>query len=113
MRPLSIKCRGGDRVVSSQTGGSIPHGLALTLVPLLDSADGWAEWTVTHIDSGMRVGPGWQERRDAQRCAEFLAGLADWTDPAAILLADANLQDTVAEMVLRCAEELTPTEEPS
>lgn len=104
MRPLSIKCLGGNRVVSSQTGGSIPDGLALCLVPLLDSAEGWAEWTVTHIDSGQRIGPGWQERRDAQRCAECLAGLADWTDPAAVLLADANLQMQVDEALYRFCE---------
>lgn len=95
---LFIRIPGGHRLVASQTGGSIPPGLALTLVPL-DNPEGDAQWSCTHVLSGLRIGPGFERRADAQRCAEALAPCADWSQPASILLADPNLQPCVAHVL--------------
>ena len=99
---LAITTLHGYRVVACQTRGSIPDGLALTLVPV--NADeavdappyGEAQWAITHIQSGMRIGPGFERRGDAQRVAEALADLADWTLPAFALHALPDLPDEIA-----------------
>ena len=88
--------------VETQTGGSIPPGLGLC----------WLEdmhcWTITHLDSGQRIGPGFQELREARRAAEQLADLTDWTLPASILLADPNLPLQVDEALWRHCEASYP-----
>jgi len=95
----------------AQTGGSIPRGLALTLVPLVPE---WGDrqraeetrWSVTHIKSGKRVGPGFEERRDAQKVAEALYGVANWTLPESSLLADPELERHVSATLDRVLTEL-------
>ena len=105
-RQLAILTAQGYQIVASQTGGSIPNGLALTLVPLADSADGYAQWSITHIQSGKRIGPGFEERRDAQRVAEALADVTDWTVPTFALLALPGIEDAVRETLDRTITQL-------
>jgi hypothetical protein len=96
----------------AQTGGSIPRGLALTLVPLDLGFPGEAwrhtdtRWSVTHIQSGKRVGPGFEERRDAQKVAEALYGVANWTLGERELLALPDIQRAVAATLDRVLTEL-------
>ena len=104
--PIAILTQHGHQIVAAQTGGSIPNGLALTLVPIADSADGYAQWSITHIQSGKRIGPGCDERRTAQRVAEALADVADWTLPAFALRALPNIEARVAETLDRMLTEL-------
>lgn len=103
---LAIATPRGPEIVACQTGGSIPKGLALTLVPLADSADGYAQWSITHIQSGKRIGPGFEERRDAQRVAEALADCGDWTLPTFALLALPHIEDAVREALERAITQL-------
>lgn len=110
---LAIATPRGPEIVACQTGGSIPYGLALTLVPLdFGRPAGWpgthvgTRWSITHIDSGRRIGPGFEERRDAQRVAESLADLADWSRPMAELLALPDLEDAVREALDRALSEM-------
>lgn len=103
---LAIATPRGPEIVACQTGGSIPKGLALTLVPLADSADGYAQWSITHIQSGKRIGPGFEERRDAQRVAEALADCGDWTLPAFALKALPHLEAEVSATLDRVLTEL-------
>ena len=103
---LAILTPQGYQIVASQTGGSIPNGLALTLVPIADSADGYAQWSITHIQSGKRIGPGFEERRDAQRVAEALADVTDWTVPTFALLALPGIEDAVRETLDRTITQL-------
>lgn len=106
MSQLAIQTPQGHRVVAAQSGGSIPAGLALTLVPLDGDPTGYAQWSVTHVASGMRIGPGCDERRTAQRVAEALADVADWTLPAFALRALPNIEARVAETLDRMLTEL-------
>ena len=97
--------------VVAQTGGSIPRGLALTLVPLVPEWGDWqraeeTRWSVTHLQSGKRVGPGFEERRDAQKVAEALYGVANWTLPESALLALPDLPRAVAVTLDRVLTEL-------
>lgn len=98
--------------VIAQTGGSIPRGLALTLVPLDLGFPGEAwrhtdtRWSVTHVASGKRVGPGFEERRDAQKVAEALYGVANWTLGESALLALPDLPRAVSVTLDRVLTEL-------
>jgi len=103
----------GPRIAASQTGGSIPPGLALCLVPMDDQTgegEPWhhtySQWSITHILSGRRIGPGWEERRDAQRCAESLAGIVDWTVPHLFLADDADVRKKVTDALDRFAADM-------
>lgn len=92
--------------VVAQTGGSIPRGLALTLVPLVAEWGDWqraeeTRWSITHIKSGKRIGPGFEERKDAQKVAEALYGVANWTLPAFALCALPGIQGQVREILDR------------
>lgn len=97
--------------VVAQTGGSIPRGLALTLVPLVAE---WGDkqraeesrWSITHLKSGKRVGPGFEERKDAQKVAEALYGACDWTLPAYALCAIPGIEGQVREILDRVLTEL-------
>lgn len=103
---LAIQTPQGHRVVAAQSGGSIPAGLALTLVPLDGDPTGYAQWSITHIQSGKRIGPGFEERRDAQRVAEALADVTDWTAPTFALLALPHIEDAVREALERALSEM-------
>lgn len=110
-RPLGILTPQGPRIVAGQTGGSIPAGLALTLVPLQPEwgdrqREGYSQWSITHIQSGRRIGPGFEERRDAQKVAEALYPVADWTLPAFALCAIPGIEGQVREILDRVLTEL-------
>ena len=110
-RQLAIATPRGPEIVACQTGGSIPKGLALTLVPLQPEygdrqREGYSQWSITHIISGRRIGPGFEERRDAQRVAEALADVTDWTLPTFALLALPGIEDAVRETLDRTITQL-------
>lgn len=110
-RQLAIATPRGREIVACQTGGSIPKGLALTLVPLQPEygdrqREGYSQWSITHILSGKRIGPGFEERRDAQRVAEALADCGDWTLPTFALLALPHIEDAVREALERAITQL-------
>lgn len=98
-------------MVWAMTGGGIPRGLAVTLIPMERGQSGpqpdtWEQYTVTHRKSGKRIGPGFEELRDARHVAEALGSLADWSLPEFALRALPEIEDRVRETLDRALTEL-------
>lgn len=103
---LGILTSAGFRIVEAMTGGSVPPGLALCLVPLDDGVPEGASWrhtderwSVTHVESGRRIGPGWVALPDARRAAEALAGVCDWTVPGEQLAGNPEIAQHALEAI--------------
>lgn len=74
-------------------------GLALTLCPDLPGY-----WTVTHLKSGRRIGPGFQLLEQANELMDALLCCGDWTRAQKTIFSDREMIE-LAELVRSSAVE--------
>lgn len=105
--PLAILTTQGRHIVAALSGGGIPRGLAVTLMPLEGSARGYLEYSVTHVSSGRRVVPtGFATIDTARAVAKALHRVADWSLPAFAIRALPGIETQVREALERVLTEL-------
>ena len=99
---INIPTESGTKRVDAYLWPSVPAGLCLAHVPLVDTTR--IEWTVTHRESGRRIGPGFTDRDLAEQVAESLAGVTDWTQDDRQLADDATVRDAARRAIERVVE---------